>query len=104
MTERHSVRALLSAVTLALLACPGAWAGARHGERAAQDSGDRERIQQREQRFRELPREQQQRLRDAEDRYQHMSPEQREALRQRWRDMSDSERDRYRRRVERPEK
>ena len=101
MTDRRSIRPLLAAVTLALLACSSALAGPRHGERAAQDSRERERIEQREQRFRELPREQQQRLRDAEYRYHRMSPEQRRELRQRWRDMSDSERDRYRRRVER---
>ncbi|MCG3170698.1 MAG: hypothetical protein CALGDGBN_02265 [Pseudomonadales bacterium] len=106
MTEYRSRRALLRAAMLALavVATASADAGPRHGERDGRDGRgqeDRARLQRREQGFRSLPRDEQQRVREAEDRYRSMSPEQREELRQRWRSMSESERDRYRRRVER---
>lgn len=61
---------------------------------------ERRRLEQREQGFRSLPDAEQQRLRAAEERYRSMSPEQREELRRRWEGMSESERDRYRRRIE----
>ena len=60
----------------------------------------RRRLEQREQRFRALPGEQQQRLRQAEESYRSMSPDQREELRRRWEGMSESDRERYRRRIE----
>lgn len=103
MTEYRSRRALLRAAMLALavVATASADAGPRHGERDGRGQEDRARLQRREQGFRSLPRDEQQRVREAEDRYRSMSPEQREELRQRWRSMSESERDRYRRRVER---
>ncbi|MBP9034734.1 MAG: DUF3106 domain-containing protein [Pseudomonadales bacterium] len=62
--------------------------------------GERQRLQRREQGFRALPGEQQQRLRQAEERYRSMSPDQREELRRRWEGMSESDRERYRRRIE----
>jgi Protein of unknown function (DUF3106) len=70
--------------------------------RDSQDFGpeDRRRLQEREQGFRALPDAEQQRLRQTEERYRSMPPEQREELRRRWEGMSESERDRYRRRVE----
>jgi hypothetical protein len=60
----------------------------------------RRRLEQREQSFRALPGEQQQRLRQAEESYRSMSPDQREELRRRWEGMSESDRERYRRRIE----
>ena len=60
----------------------------------------RRRLEQRQQSFRALPGEQQQRLRQAEESYRSMSPERREELRRRWEGMSESDRARYRRRVE----
>ena len=62
--------------------------------------GERQRLERREQGFRALPGEQQQRLRQAEERYRSMSPDQREELRRRWEGMSESDRERYRRRIE----
>lgn len=61
---------------------------------------ERQRLERREQGFRALPGEQQQRLRQAEERYRSMSPDQREDLRRRWEGMSESDRARYRRRIE----
>lgn len=62
--------------------------------------GERQRLERREQGFRALPGEQQQRLRQAEERYRSMPPDQREELRRRWEGMSESDRERYRRRIE----
>ena len=61
---------------------------------------ERQRLEQREQGFRALPGEQQQRLRQAEQRYRSMPPDQREELRRRWENMSESDRERYRHRIE----
>ena len=61
---------------------------------------ERQRLERREQGFRALPGEQQQRLRQAEQRYRSMPPDQREELRRRWDSMSETDRERYRRRVE----
>lgn len=70
-------------------------------QRGQHPRDDRSRVERRERGFRALPREEQERVRDAEHRYRSMTPEQREELRQRWRNMSEKERDRYRRRIER---
>jgi len=71
-----------------------------------QDLGteERRRLEQRKQGFRSLPDAEQQRLRAAEQRYRKMSPEQRQELRRRWEGMSESERERYRRRIEQNER
>jgi hypothetical protein len=61
---------------------------------------ERQRLERREQSFRALPGEQQQRLRQAEQRYRSMPPDQREELRRRWESMSESDRERYRHRIE----
>lgn len=104
MTELQARRTMLAALLagiLATMAAAGSQAAPDHGERGSRGHDDRERIERREEGFRKLPREEQQRLREAENRYRNMPPEQREELRQRWRSMSENERDRYRRRVER---
>jgi hypothetical protein len=81
---------------------PGATeAQPRNAPRRDQMSADdRQRLQQREREFRSLSREEQQRLRATEQRYQQLSPQQRDDLRRQWERMSESERERYRQRID----
>lgn len=105
MTEARTRRSFVGATVLAVLAASlTSTATARDGERGARAPVSQDHAEQREKRFRELPSEEQQRLRDAENRYRNMSPQQREELRERWRSKSKSERERYRRRIERNER